>query len=99
MAGPLPQEVENLLQIIRIKQLCKFAGVDKIDAGPKGAVVSFRHDRFAHPERLIGYIQKMAGGVKLRPDHKLVYMRLWDDSQKRLGGVKALMQELSELVS
>jgi len=97
--GPLPQEVENLLQIIRIKQLCKLAGVEKIDAGPKGAVVSFRHDRFSHPERLIGYIQKMAGGVKLRPDHKLVYMRLWDDGQKRLAGVKALMLELSELVA
>ena len=47
--GPLPEEVENLLQVIAIKMLCQRAGVEKIEAGPKGAVVSFRNDRFSQP--------------------------------------------------
>src|SRR3546814_9362997 len=41
--GPVPVEVENLLQIIAIKRLCRDAGVEKVDAGPKGAVRSEEH--------------------------------------------------------
>src|SRR5271165_758379 len=36
--GPLPPEVEHLLQVVAIKSLCRRANVEKIDAGPKGAV-------------------------------------------------------------
>jgi len=35
--GPLPPEVENLLQTVAIKQICRKAGVAKIDAAAKGA--------------------------------------------------------------
>ena len=55
--GTLPEEVENLLEIITIKQLCRRASVEKLDAGPKGAVLSFRNNLFANPEGLIGHIQ------------------------------------------
>ena len=37
--GPLPEEVEHLLQIVAIKALCRRANVEKIEAGPKGAVI------------------------------------------------------------
>jgi len=73
--GPLPEEVENLLQVIAIKRLCRDAGVERVEAGPKGAVISFRGDQVGNPEALIRFIQEQAGAVKLRPDHKLVYRR------------------------
>ena len=94
--GPLPLEVENLLQTVTIKQLCRRAGVEKIDAGPKGAVVAFRKDRFAKPERLVVWIGKQAGTVKVRPDQKLVLMRAWDDADARLAGVRKTLNELAE---
>ena len=34
--GPLPQEVENLLQVVALKRACREAGVEKLEAGPKG---------------------------------------------------------------
>ena len=40
--GPLPPEVDNLLDIIAIKRLCREAGVEKVDAGEKGASIGFR---------------------------------------------------------
>src|ERR671929_385648 len=39
--GPMPDEVKHLLQIVAIKALCRRANVEKIDAGPKGAVLAF----------------------------------------------------------
>lgn len=92
--GDLPEEVENLLDIMAIKQLCRDAGVVKVDAGPKGAVVAFHNDQFANPAKLIGYIQSQAGVVNLRPDHKLVYKRAWTDAKARVKGVRMMLTSL-----
>ena len=93
--GPLPREVENLLQIIAIKRDCREAGVERVEAGPKGAVVTLRNNRFANPAGLVELIQKHAGTLRLRPDQKLVYLRNWDDEVSRLKGVTGLMQALA----
>ncbi len=95
--GPLPNEVKNLLDIVVIKQLCRAAGVDKLDAGPKGAVLSFRNDQFANPAGLVDFIAEQAGTVKLRPDHKLVYRRNWDRPEDRVRGVSQLMKRIASL--
>jgi transcription-repair coupling factor (superfamily II helicase) len=97
--GPLPHEVANLLEIVAIKLLCRRSGVEKVEAGPKGAVLSFRHNDFANPERLIRWMSEQAGTVKLRPDHRLVYRRGWDDPPARVKGIRSLMQELADLAA
>jgi transcription-repair coupling factor (superfamily II helicase) len=96
--GPLPGEVENLLQVMAIKKLCRDAGIEKVDAGPKGATLSFRQDSFANPGGLVDFIQRQAGKVQLRPDHKLVYRRNWDDAAARVGGVRRLLEQLVKVV-
>jgi transcription-repair coupling factor (superfamily II helicase) len=95
--GPLPAEVENLLQIIAIKRACREAGVERVEAGPKGAVITLRGNRFANPAGLVELIQKHAGRLRLRPDQKLVYLSNWDDEATRLKGVTGLMQTLVKL--
>src|SRR5581483_12331275 len=40
--GKLPEEVDNLLQVVALKRLCREAGVEKLEAGPRGMVVGFR---------------------------------------------------------
>jgi len=95
--GPLPEEVQNLLRIVGIKTLCRAAGVEKVDAGPKGAILSFHNDSFARPEALVGFIGEQAGVVKLRPDMKLVYRRNWDQVENRVDGVVDLMKRLARM--
>ncbi len=95
--GPLPAEVENLLQIMAIKRLCKEAGIEKVDAGPKGAVISFRDNSFANPPKLIELIQKSAGTMKVRPDQKLVLLRDLEDKKDRVTQVTRLLTKLAEL--
>jgi transcription-repair coupling factor (superfamily II helicase) len=104
--GPLPQEVENLLELVAIKRLCLEAGVAKLDAGPRGAVVAFRHDRFANPEGLIGFIAEQTGTVKLRPDHRLIYQRHrliyqrnWESPKVRVDGVRRFVGRLREIAA
>ncbi|HIJ62591.1 MAG TPA: transcription-repair coupling factor, partial [Rhodospirillaceae bacterium] len=96
--GKMPQELENLLEIVAIKGLCKAAGVDKVDAGPKGTVVSFRNNSFANPAGLVQFISRQLGSVKLRPDHKLVFQRAWEDTGARIRGVQTMVEDLAKLV-
>jgi len=95
--GALPEEAENLLQVVTLKGRCKQAGVDKIDAGPKGAVVGFHNNDFANPAGLVEFFANQAGTAKLRPDHKLVYMRRWKTPDERLDGVRYLVNELAKV--
>lgn len=96
--GPLPKDVENLLDLVEIKQLCRIAGVERVDAGPKGAVVSFHRSGVLDIKKLVAYIQKQTGTAKIRPeDQKLVFMRPWDDLPVRVRGVHKIMKELSSL--
>jgi transcription-repair coupling factor (superfamily II helicase) len=97
--GPLPAAAENLLQVVALKAICRKAGVDKVDAGPKGAVVGFHEDRFANPAGLVGWLTQHQGTAKLRPDHKVVFMRRWDTPEDRLEGARYLVCELARVAS
>ena len=54
--GPIPPETEHLLRVVRIKQMCRSAYVAQIDAGPRGAVLTFFNDSYPAGEKLIKWI-------------------------------------------
>lgn len=95
--GKLPEEVEFLLKIVEIKGLCRIANVEKIEAGPKGVVLSLRDNTFPNPAALVELINDERGKAKLRPDHKLVFMRDWATPAERLAGTHRLMGTLAKL--
>ena len=97
--GPLPAEVENLLRIVAIKRLCREAGVEKVEAGPKGAVVSFRKNSFAKPDQLIAFIGRERKRFSVRPDQKLIVHSAWETPEARVTGVHKLMEELAKLAA
>jgi len=92
--GPLPDEVEHLLKIVAIKALCRKANVEKIEAGPKGAVLQFRDNSFANPEGLIAFISKQGASAKVRPDMKVVLFYDWEKPAQRLHGTTAVLRNL-----
>lgn len=95
--GKIPDEVENLLDIVRIKQLCRIAHVDKVEAGPKGAVVGFYKDSPPNLPALAQWMNDQRGAVKLRSDQKLVAVKAWDSVAQRVRGVQILMKQLADL--
>jgi transcription-repair coupling factor (superfamily II helicase) len=92
--GPLPEEVEHLLQIVAIKALCRHANVEKIEAGPKGAVISFRDNSFANPDGLIAYIRDQGRDARVRPDMKVVLFDEWEKPEQRLKGTTVILRRL-----
>jgi len=88
--GPMPGEVEHLLEIVAIKGMCRRAGIAKIDAGPKGAVITFRNDQFANVPGLVAFISQSPDEVKLRPDQKFVFRQAWPGERQRLKGARKI---------
>jgi transcription-repair coupling factor (superfamily II helicase) len=97
--GPLPEEVKHLLTVVQIKNYCRRAGVAQVDAGPKGALVTFRNKRFSNPQGLVAFMHEHGANVKLQPDHKLVFKADWDEGIERLKGTRALVRELADIAS
>ncbi|HEU4376925.1 MAG TPA: TRCF domain-containing protein, partial [Hyphomicrobiaceae bacterium] len=95
--GELPTEVSHLLDVMEIKGLARQGGLAQVDAGPKGAVITFRKNQFANPEGLVAFMQKSRGGVKMQADHKLVFKADWDLPETRLKGVRTLVAQLAEV--
>ena len=95
--GPLPDEVEALLKVILVKALCRAANVEKVDAGPKGAVITLRHNEFPNPPGLVQLVQDPGMAVRLKPDQKLVFARDWPNAASRLKGTAAILNRMAKL--
>tara|TARA_R110002020_G_scaffold232139_3_gene443576 strand:+ start:25540 stop:29028 length:3489 start_codon:yes stop_codon:yes gene_type:complete len=95
--GSLPREVNTLMLVVRIKAMCKRAGISKLDGGPKGATIQFHNDKFASPEGLVKFIQDQRGLAKVK-DNKIVVQRDWKTDADKIKGGFAIARDLAEHV-
>ncbi|GLO70528.1 transcription-repair-coupling factor [Phaeobacter inhibens] len=95
--GALPKEVNTLMLVVRIKAMCKRAGIAKLDGGPKGATIQFHNDKFASPQGLVEFIQAQDGLAKVK-DNKIVVRRDWKKDSDKIKGAFAIARDLAEKV-
>ncbi|MBQ0751584.1 MAG: DEAD/DEAH box helicase, partial [Roseovarius sp.] len=95
--GKLPREVNMLMLVVRIKAMCKRAGIAKLDGGPKGATIQFHNDKFASPQGLVEFITNERGLAKVR-DNKIVVRRDWAGESDRIKGAFGIARDLAEKV-
>jgi len=95
--GKLPREVNTLMLIVRIKAMCKRAGISQLDGGPKGATIRFHNDKFASPQGLVEFIQDQDGLAKVK-DNKIVVRRDWTTEADRIKGAFAIARDLADKV-
>ncbi|MEM0985276.1 MAG: transcription-repair coupling factor [Pseudomonadota bacterium] len=92
--GPMPPETRELMEVTSIKARCKRLGIAKLDAGPKGAVFTFRDDTPLDPPNLMMIVRARPSQLKLRPDSKLVFTGASGDANHRRTQIKGLLTEL-----
>jgi transcription-repair coupling factor (superfamily II helicase) len=95
--GPLPDEVEQLFALVRIKAQCRRANIDKLEAGPRGIILSFRDNSFAQPEGLMRYIQQQGSLAKVRPDMRIVFIDDFPKPSQRLKGAGRILKDLVKI--
>lgn len=95
--GPIPKEVNTLMLIVRIKSMCKRAGISRIDAGVKGATVQFHNDKFANPAGLVEFIKAQGPAAKVA-GNKIVLMGEMKTEAERIKGAFAIARDLAEKI-
>ena len=93
--GKLPREVNTLMLVVRIKAMCKRAGIAKLDAGPKGATIQFHNDKFASPEGLVNFVHAQNGQAKVK-DNKIVVQRDWAKERDKIQGAFNIARDLAQ---
>ena len=97
--GKYPDEVDNLFYTVKLKLLAKRAHIERLDAGQKGAVITFYQNIFPNPAGLIEYISSKMGTIQIKPDQKLVVMRPWGKVQERLSGVEKMLRDIASIAA
>lgn len=91
--GPLPDEVDALLKVMRIKRLCRKAHVEKVDAGPKGVVLTMRHKDMKDPAVVMNAITQNSGW-RLRPDQTILVQGSFETPKARVQGAERAAKAL-----
>jgi transcription-repair coupling factor (superfamily II helicase) len=70
--GPLPMEVENLINLIKIKQILSPIKIENIKIGNNKFVCKLTDETHIFTEQIVNLINKSPKKYKLRPDMKLI---------------------------
>ena len=89
----MPQEVDSLLKVMKIKRLCRQAHVEKIDAGPMGVVLTVRHKDIDDPSIILNAITQNSGW-RLRPDQTILVKGNFEKAAPRLKGAERAVKAL-----
>ncbi|GLS85100.1 transcription-repair-coupling factor [Cypionkella aquatica] len=95
--GQIPKEVNTLMLIVRIKSMCKRAGISRIDAGTKGATVQFHNDKFGNPAGLVEFIKAQGPAAKIS-GNKIVLMGEMKSESDRIKGAFNIARDLAEKI-
>lgn len=71
--GPLPIPFKNLLDLVKIKQICIKLNIESLDSGPQGFVVRFRKSADVS-NMVFAFIKKYPRNTKITPDNKLIFI-------------------------
>ena len=84
--GDVPEEIHNILEITKIKALCKKCGIIKLEYKDEFINISFFNNKFKNPDYLIKLMQE--GKAQMKKQNVLSFyihkIRLFDDIEEIL---------------
>ncbi len=97
--GPLPTEVNNLLNVTLIKLWLRKLHVKKLRQNKKQFVLSIAKSTPLEPEVLLEMIKKFPRQISISPEQKLIINTINDDTDKDLEFLKLILQKLVASIS
>ncbi|MBF0176054.1 MAG: transcription-repair coupling factor [Magnetococcales bacterium] len=94
--GPLPESVDNLLKVLRIKGLCRIMKITKLEAGPKGGVIHFHEEPNIEPSAILFMLQGGGGNMRFNQKDRALSLRNrdWEDTSRRLTELRQTLESL-----
>jgi transcription-repair coupling factor (superfamily II helicase) len=93
--GPPPPEVQNLMQIISLRNLMKGLMAEKMEYDGRNMILAVHKSSPIDPMRLIELARKKWKGMRITPDHRL-FIPMPDLTEGQvIEAAKGLLEELS----
>jgi len=93
--GKIPKEVNDLLEVIKVKILLTRLSIKKFEETPSQFVLTFDQSTKVSPQRVVDFVHQGEGKYRLTPDSKLVIEGWPDVRQDPFGAAKKLLQALA----
>ncbi len=95
--GKLPIEIENLLQVAYLKNLCKKANIEKLENSQQGILISFRNNHFAKGEKLLELVFSSKNHIKLQ-GHKVLFLTVGKSDSDKLKNALSAITKINNLL-
>ena len=94
--GPVPGEINTLVNVMTIKNLCINAGIEVLKVGALGLSLSFYKNHFPNPDGLMKFIESNKSKIKVK-DNMIIISVVWDNDEIKMIKVKKLVQNLAKM--
>jgi len=81
--GKLPIEIENLLQVAYLKNLCRKINIEKLENSSQGILISFRNNHFSDGEKLLELVFSSKNQIKLQ-GHKVLFVCNCQNNEEKI---------------
>jgi transcription-repair coupling factor (superfamily II helicase) len=93
--GKIPEEAENLIEVIHVKILLTRLSIRKFEETPSSLVITFDETTKVSPEKVLDLVRRGKGRYRLTPDSRLVVDGWRDTKKDPFGAAKDLLQALA----
>ncbi len=95
--GKIPEEILNLIEITKLKHLCKKLGIEKFESTSEGLVLGFKNNQFRNPEKLLTMIFASKNKIKLHTGQRVLFVCNTSSTQNKISSAFAVIKKLEEL--
>jgi transcription-repair coupling factor (superfamily II helicase) len=92
--GSLPDEAENLFEVIRLKIRARRLGISTIDLRNGEIVLTAAEQSHVDPQRLLDLLHQAGGDLRVAPDHKIYATAPSGDNKKLFAATRSLLNNL-----
>lgn len=95
--GKIPQEVNNLIEIAKIKHQCYLINITSITTGQNTILIAFKDNKFKNPDKLLKLVFSSNNKIKINPDQKLVFHCQLINDQAKINKVYEILKIIQQL--
>jgi transcription-repair coupling factor (superfamily II helicase)/very-short-patch-repair endonuclease len=96
--GKIPQEIFNLMEIAKLKSLCKKLAVEKLEANSEGLIISFKDNQFKAPDKLLQLIFSSKNRIKLHTGQKVLFLCDVKSTELKISSAQNILNQLQKLL-
>ena len=96
--GPVPSEINTLIDVMSIKNHCVLAGVAVLKAGVAGLSLGFHENKFSDPDGLMNFIQSNKSKIKVK-DSNVVISMSWENDLIKMSTIKKIVMKLADMAN